>query len=85
MSHKNEIENDMELKINLLREFNIVFQPNNREEFDGRRRFLVSGNRLAEYIGVKNANDAIQRAWESGEDKFTRKFRKLGKVDFYTK
>lgn len=66
-------------------EFNIVFSPNNRLQYGGRKRFLISFNRLAFYVGSSNANTAVSRALNSKTDKTIVRLRKHGKLEFYIK
>lgn len=66
------------------KEFRIVFQPKDPELF-GRRRFAIGGLSLKKYIGEKNANTAITKAFESKTDKVSFRFRKHGRIDFYPK
>lgn len=71
--------------ININKEFRIVFQPKNQDQYNGRRRFAIGGRSLDKYVGEYNARVAIERAWNSGEDKYTVKLRKHGQIDFYVK
>jgi hypothetical protein len=70
--------------MNLKKEFDVVFQPRHKELY-GKRRFLISINRLHEHIGVYNANTAVLKALNSKDDKIRLKFRKFGTVDIYRK
>lgn len=70
------------MKLN--KEFRIVFQPKNPEIY-GKRRFCVGAYSLHKYIGVKNSNTAIISALKSKEQRYTKKFRKYGRIDFYVK
>lgn len=67
------------------KEFRIVFQPKNPEDFNGKRRFAIGAGKLAEYLGEKNAETAIERALNTLDDKIRVKFRNTGWVDFYVK
>lgn len=67
------------------REFRIVFQPKNPEEFGGRRRFAIGGGSIAKYLGADNAAVAIEKALQSTEDCFKKKFRTKGEICFYNK
>lgn len=67
------------------REFIIVFQLNNPDEFHGKRRFAVGANSLDRYVGKKNAKTAVSRALNSKDDKCTVRLRKHGRIDFYSK
>lgn len=67
------------------REFRIVFQPYFIGYYSKYKRFLISANRLAKYVGRKNAETALTRALNSKDDKCTVKFRTLGRIDFYLK
>lgn len=69
----------------LNRHFKVVFQPKNPELFGNRRRFCVGIYSLHKYVGEANAVTAVRLAIEGKEDKFTRVFRKWGKVEFYNK
>ena len=66
-------------------EFMCVFTPKNYENFDNRKRFLVSVNRLSIYIGQKNAETAQIRIKKNKSDKCTIKFRTHGKLEIYSK
>jgi hypothetical protein len=67
------------------RDFRIVFTPYNRDEYEGKRRFLVGAGRLYAYIGGWNAYKAIDRAYKSKRDKATIKLRSYGILEFYSK
>ena len=64
--------------------FRIVYQEK-RPADQPRARHLVGAGRLHLYIGGHNAQQCIQRAWSSKEDKTEINLRKYGKVIFYTK
>lgn len=66
-------------------EFRIVFQPKETLLYNGKRRFAIGGGSIAKYVGQANAETAIKKALNSGEDRFTIKFRKHGQIDFYVK
>lgn len=82
-----------EQKIN--RHFKIVFEP--KEDWygigslvqmygitdRGFRRWAVGAGRLSHYIGESNAQVALEKANESTDDKYQKKFRTQGKVSFY--
>lgn len=70
--------------MNLKKEFDVVFQPKDKEIY-GKRRFLVSINKLHNYVGVLNANKAITDALDCKCDRYTKKLRKFGRIDFYRK
>lgn len=67
------------------KEFIITFQPKDPAAHNGKRRFSVGALSLGKYIGNKNAETAISAALERGEDKFRKKFRAHGLVDFYAR
>lgn len=75
----------MTTSINVNKEFIVVFQPKQPELYSNKRRFAIGGKSLAKYIGEYNAEVALERAWNAGEDKYRVKLRKHGIVDFYTK
>lgn len=66
-------------------EFRLVFQPKDKNQYGGRRRFAIGGNQLSKYIGEENAEKAIEKAFNSGLDKITFKYRSRGSVTFYAK
>jgi hypothetical protein len=72
-----------ELPIN--KDFIITFQPKQPELFGGKRRFSVGGFSLHKYVGEHNAIQAIIGAFNSSEDKYTKRLRKCGRIDFYRK
>lgn len=49
------------------------------------KRFLVSANRLSNYITDNNANKALQAFKNMQTNKTTLKFRKFGKIEIYLK
>jgi len=72
----------------LKQKFNIVFQPNDqRYKKDGNRckKFAISVNRLADYIGPRNAGKVIFLLENSLDEKWQMKFRKYGKLWIYGK
>ena len=62
----------------------VVFTPKGQTEYNF-KRFLISYNRLAFYIGENNANVARLKREKSKADKTTVKFRKYGKIEIYEK
>lgn len=70
--------------MNVNNEFLIVFTPKKPHQYNS-NRFLISFNRLPDYINVKNANICYNRIKKSKLDKTTFKFRKYGKIEFYSK
>lgn len=74
----NFIELDIPKIIN--RDFYLVFTPKNTK-----KRFLISANQLGKYISNENANKLLIRLLNIDTDKGTCKYRKYGKIDFYTK
>ena len=62
----------------------VVFTPKEQQKYKF-RRFLISYNRLAYYIGENNANVARLRREKSKADKTVVKFRKYGKIEIYEK
>lgn len=66
------------------KEFKIVFQPK-EPGTHGKRRFAIGAGRLKNYVGEKNANIAILRAFNSLDDRCTVRLRKYGRIDFYRK
>jgi hypothetical protein len=64
--------------------FKIVYQPYLPPGCK-RKRFLVSANRLKDYIGENNAIKCFERALNSRADKCRCKLRKHGIIDFYVK
>lgn len=65
------------------REFKIVFQPKEKENFNNKRRFAVGAGRLEIYIGKSNAEVVFKKGMELTKDKIRIKFRKHGIVDIY--
>lgn len=65
------------------KEFKIVFQPYNKEQFDNKRRFAVGAGRLEVYIGKNNAEVVFKKGEALTKDKIRIKFRKHGIVDVY--
>jgi hypothetical protein len=63
----------------------IVFSPKNRELFEGKRRFAISVNKLASYIGSKNAETCQSAHFRNKTNKCTCRFRKCGKIEIYDK
>lgn len=66
------------------KEYYFVFQPYlpyGRK----RRRFMVSGNQLHNYIGVENAITALLKASKLRTDKLRWKLRSHGILDIYLK
>ena len=62
----------------------VVFTPKGQPKYNF-KRFLISYNRLAYYVGENNANVARLKREKSKADKTTVKFRKYGKIEFYEK
>ncbi len=54
--------------MNLKKEFNVVFQPKDASLY-GKRRFIISVNSLPDYIGSKNAFNAVLKALDNKGDK----------------
>lgn len=67
------------------KKFKIVFQPKEREKYNGRRRFFIGANSLYKYVGRKSAKNALEKAETCLEDKFRRVLRGRGTIDFYYK
>lgn len=63
----------------------IVFSPKDRNFFQGKRRFLISVNRLHVYVGKNNAEMTLNHFSKSSTDKCTVKLRKFGKIEIYNK
>jgi hypothetical protein len=72
--------------MDLNKHFRIVFTPKSkdvsRSKYD---RFIVSANRLADYVTEKNAQVAFKRLNKSKAYKTTIQFRKFGKLEIYSK
>ncbi len=79
------MQNEQAMKINLEREFIIRFTANKRHELGRYFRKVVKSESLPFYIGDENTLTAITKALESVDDKFTIKFRKHGRVEFWRK
>ncbi len=62
----------------------IVFTPKLPHNYVN-KRFLISANRLSNYITDNNANKALQTIQNMQTDKVTLKFRKFGKIEIYLK
>ncbi len=67
------------------RDYLLVYQPNQANVFSHSRRFLVSANRLKNYIGQDNAEKVLEIADNLTMDKHRKRFRKYGIVDIYLK
>jgi len=67
------------------RDFNVVFTPRDKAQYNGKKRFLVSLNQLSKYMGPENANRTVLRLRKSFADKTTIKLRTRGKFEFYSK
>jgi hypothetical protein len=70
--------------MNYNKHFLIVFTPNDKLLYS-LKRFLVSANQLYKYIGLFNSYKALQTAFLSPLGKTTLKYRKHGKLEFYSK
>lgn len=70
-------------------EIRIVFQPNDRDLYGGRRRFGVGSRSLFKYITDHNSQTVFTNGVEKAlQNKFNRqrlRFRKYGIVDIYLK
>ncbi len=76
------IKRDPRYRVNPSKDFNIVYRP--AEPIYGRyRRFFVGFNTLVKYVGQNNAFTALERALNSGRDKYRVQLRKYGTIDFY--
>ncbi|MDB5288568.1 MAG: hypothetical protein JWR05_3517 [Mucilaginibacter sp.] len=75
---------EFSIDFNLKREFNIVFQPVKKPGTD-RKRFLVSVNRLPDYIGENWTKYLIKKLLEMDADKDRFFIRHKGFVDAYRK
>lgn len=76
------------------RDFQLVYQPKPVFEVwglavrltpDYKRRFLVSPNKLASYIGEESAESVLEIAAMLRVNKKRKKLRKMGLVDIYLK
>lgn len=83
MTYRNAVKNLPIMSLN--QEFRVVFQPKETLLYNGKRRFAIGAGSIAKYVGEKNAQTAITKALAGGEDRFTIKFRKHGRIDFYVK
>lgn len=70
--------------MNYNKHFLIVFTPNDKLLYSS-KRFLVSANQLHKYIGLFNSCKALETAYLSSLYKVTLKYRKYGKLEFYSK
>lgn len=70
--------------MNYNKHFLIVFSPNDKLLYSS-KRFLVSANQLYKYVGLLNSNKALQTAFLSPLGKIIIKYRKYGKLEFYSK
>lgn len=68
----------------LKQKFNIVFQPKDRR-YTKRKKFMISVNRLADYIGKSNEKKVLFMLENSLDEKFIVKLRKYGKLWIYGK
>lgn len=71
--------------MNLNRELRVVFQPKDKDKYEGKRRFGIGIQSLHEYIGKYNAKIALERLRDCQTDKCSVRFRTRGRVDFYFK
>lgn len=62
-----------------------VFSPKTPENFNGRKRFIISVDKLSSYITENNALTALNQFKKCKSDKCTIKFRKYGKIEIYSK
>ena len=67
----------------LNREFKFVFNPKEKDQYNGRRYFGVGANSLYKYIGHANAETVIRKAMQSKDDRIVIKFRKHGAIYVY--
>lgn len=67
------------------RNFNVVFSPKDKTLYANRRRILISCNQIQNYIGFDNYLAVLKRFDKCLQDKCTVKFRKLGKIEIYSK
>lgn len=70
--------------MNVNKHFRIVFTPKDPKQYIN-KRFLVSANQLYKYVTYTNAQEAFNEAFSCPLYKFTIKFRKYGKLEFYSK
>lgn len=70
--------------MNLKNSYNIVFQPKDRR-YTRRKKFMISVNRLADYIGKSNAKKVLFLLENSLDEKWQMQFRKYGKLWIYGK
>lgn len=68
----------------LKKQYNVVFQPY-RQLGQPRRRFMISINRLADYIGENRANYIIKNAQKMTTNSRRFKAQSCGIVDVYLK
>lgn len=68
----------------LKQKFLIVFQPKDRR-YTRRKKFLISVNRLPDYIGKSNAAKVVFLLENSLDEKWQMLFRKYGKLWIYGK
>lgn len=74
--------------MSLKQKFHIVFQPNDRRyKKDGNRckKFMISVNRLPDYIGKANTGKVLFLLENSLDEKWQMQFRKYGKLWIYGK
>lgn len=64
--------------------FHIVFNPKDRR-YTKRKYFLISVNRLADYIGKSNERKVLFLLQNSLDSKWQMRFRKYGKLYIYGK
>ena len=67
------------------KEFIIVFEPYEPENYSNRKRFAVGAGQLWKYVGAKNAITALKLALNNKTDIFTKRYRSHGRIDFYSK
>jgi hypothetical protein len=64
--------------------FNIVFAPKDRR-YTKCKKFMISVNRLADYIGKSNEAKVLFLLENSLDERWQMKFRKHGKLYIYSK
>lgn len=66
-------------------EFRVVYQPKDKTRFPGRRRFAVGAVSLHLYVGEHNAERALRKAMNDGQDVTRIRLPKMGIIDIYKK
>jgi hypothetical protein len=67
------------------KEFRIVFTCNKRHKLGKYMRIFIGAGSIQKYVGPDNAIKALVGALTCQQDKYTIRFRKHGRLEFYSK